>query len=138
MKHLTNYINYFLENKNSLYNGSFIYNLDNWKILYNDIKGHYITDKLVDRNGEKTSDPVKDINNIVKRIIKYIGNNYDDISYLNWGIKFKNKKYIVSVEIYPSKKIMEIKTIRSLDMGVDKRSTLIIIDDKIKDYGKDK
>ena len=93
---------------------------------------------MVDRNGEKTSDPVKDINNIVKRIVKYIGDDYDNISYLNWGIKFKNKKYIVSVEIYPNKKIMEIKTIRSLDMAVDRRSTLIVIDDKIKYYGKDK
>lgn len=75
---------------------------------------------------------------IIIRIIKYIGGDYTNVDYLNWGVKFKNKKYIVSVEIYPNKKIMELKTIRSLDMGVDRRSTFITIDNKIKHNEKNK
>jgi hypothetical protein len=130
MKYLV-YICNFFENNNIKYNGSFIYNYNGWNITYNDYKGHYITDKLVDRNVEKTYDSVKDINNSVKRIINYIDNSeYTNTYYLNWGVKFKNKKYIISVEIYPNKKIIELKTIRSLNMGVDKRSTFIIIDNK--------
>ena len=138
MRHLKNFLKYILENNNNFYNGSFIYNIDGWKIEYNDYIGHYITDKLVSRNGEKTSDPVKDINNIVIRIIKYIGGDYTNVDYLNWGVKFKNKKYLVSVEIYQNNKIMELKTIRSLDMGVDRRSTFITIDNKIKHNEKNK
>ena len=130
MKYLV-YICNFFENNNIKYNGSFIYNYNGWNITYNDYKGHYITDKLVDRNVEKTYDSVKDINNSVKRIINYIDNSeYTNTYYLNWGVKFKNKKYIISVEIYPNKKIIELKTIRGLNMGVDKRSTFIIIDNK--------
>ena len=136
MRYIKYFIKYLLENNNSMYDGLFTYNVDDWKIVYNDYEGHYITDKLVNRNGEKTSDPVKDINNIVIRIISYNGNDYENVDYLNWGVKFKNKKYIVCVEVYPNKKILEIKTIRSLDMGVDRRSTFINIDNK--DYGKNK
>ena len=87
------YICNFFENNNIKYNGSFIYNYNGWNITYNDYKGHYITDKLVDRNVEKTYDSVKDINNSVKRIINYIDNSeYTNTYYLNWGVKFKNKK----------------------------------------------
>ena len=53
MKYLV-YICNFFENNNIKYNGSFIYNYNGWNITYNDYKGHYITDKLVDRNVEKT------------------------------------------------------------------------------------
>ena len=125
MKYLLSYYNYLLENLNSKYAGSFIKNYKKWDIYYSDRPGHYITDKLVTRKGSISNDPVGEINKLVKKLIEYLEENGYDNKNLNWGVRFKNKKYFVIFEINTSTKIIVLSTIRSLDMDI-RRDTIKI------------
>jgi hypothetical protein len=125
MKHLLNYYNYIVENLNKKYSGVFINNYKNWNIYYSDRTGHYITDKLVTRKGSISNDPVGEINKLVKKLVDYLDDNNYSKDYLNWGVRFKNKKYYVIFEINTITKMIVLSTIRSLDMDL-RRDTIKI------------
>jgi hypothetical protein len=108
----------FLENNNKKYNGSFIFNHNGWNINYSDRKGHYITDKLMERNKSTSSDPVSEINKLVCKFVNYVNNQNFNSNYIKLGVKFKHKKYIVIFEVDVKIKNIDLLTIRENVMSV--------------------
>lgn len=70
----------------------------------------------MERNKSTSTDPVKEINGLMIKLIKHINNKNYNNEYLNWCIKFKNKKYHVILNIQPKYNIIILKTILSIDM----------------------
>ena len=116
MKYLIDFSEFTLENNNKKYQGDFIKSLNGWDITYSDYPGHYITDKLQDRSKSKISNHVIEINGLVGKMIRYLSDNNID-GFRRYGVKFKNKKYIVVFETRSNKKLW-LMTIRRLEMGV--------------------
>ena len=124
---ILNFDEFLLENDNPKYNGDFLTSYDGWVIRYSDYKGHYITDRLMERNKSTSTDPVKEINGLMIKLIKHLNNKNYNNEYLNWCIKFKNKKYFVIVEINLIFKTIYLFTIKSTDMSIRRDTTLVNI-----------
>ena len=117
---ILNFEEFLLENDNPKYPGDFITQYNGWCIDYSDRPNHYITDRLMERNKSVSTDPVKEINGLMIKLVKHLNCNKFNLTDLKLALKFKNKKYLVIVEVSVSKKSIYLCTIKSLDMNVRK------------------
>lgn len=74
----------------------------------------------MERNKSVSTDPVKEINGLMIKLVKHLNSNKFNLTDLKLALKFKNKKYLVIVELSVSKKSIYLCTIKSLDMNVRK------------------
>ena len=116
---ILNFEEFLLENDNPKYPGDFITQYNGWCIDYSDRPNHYITDKLMERNKSVSTDPVKEINGLMIKLVKHLNNTNYSLKIFDIGVKFKNKKYIIVANININIKEIYINTILSTDMSLN-------------------